>query len=84
MAFIVLGIRVFSLKFIEFNKNDNDFVVNVEHVLFHFNENQDDDFAYKFLRIRRSLREVNSLLPALCPHSFQHLTGLRSSGFVVS
>ena len=45
VAFIVLGIRVFSLKFIEFDKNDNGFVINVEHVLFHFNENQDDDFA---------------------------------------
>ncbi|GAB1287005.1 Cystatin-12 [Apodemus speciosus] len=61
VAFIVLGIRVFSLKFIEFDKNDNDFVVTVEHVLFHFNENQDDDFAYKFLRVRRSLREKFSL-----------------------
>lgn len=84
VALIVLGIHDCNFKFIEIDKNDNDFVMSMEHVLFHFNENQNDDFAYKFLRVRRSLRKVNSLLPAWCNsllpawclHSFQHLAGL--------
>uniref|UniRef100_G3V6M1 Cystatin 12 n=3 Tax=Rattus norvegicus TaxID=10116 RepID=G3V6M1_RAT len=57
VALIVLGIHDCNFKFIEIDKNDNDFVMSMEHVLFHFNENQNDDFAYKFLRVRRSLRK---------------------------
>lgn len=79
VALLVLGIHDCSFKFIEIDKNEDTFAISVEHVVFHFNENQDDDFAYKFLRIRRSLQEVNSLLPAWCLHSFQHLAGLGQS-----
>lgn len=76
VALIVLGIHDCSFKFIEIDKNEEDFAISVEHVVFHFNENQDDDFAYKFLRVRRSLRQVNSLLPAWCLLLFQHQAGL--------
>lgn len=77
VALIVLGIHDGSFRFVEIDKNRKDFAVSVEHIVFHFNENQDDDFAYKFLRVRRSLSEVNSLLSNWYLHSFQyHLTEL--------
>nr|Q8VII2.1 RecName: Full=Cystatin-12; AltName: Full=Cystatin TE-1; Flags: Precursor [Rattus norvegicus]AAL30842.1 cystatin TE-1 [Rattus norvegicus] len=57
VALIVLGIHDCSFKFIEIDKNEEEFAMSMEHVLFHFNENQNDDFAYKFLRVRRSLRK---------------------------
>lgn len=62
VGLIVLGIHDCSLKFIDIDKNDDIFVISVEHVVHHFNENHDDDFAYKFLRVRRSQREVSGLL----------------------
>ncbi|CAH6787748.1 Cst12 [Phodopus roborovskii] len=62
VGLIVLGIHECSFKFIETNKNDEYFVISVEYVVFHFNENQDDNFAYKFLRVRRSQREKNNLI----------------------
>ncbi|EDL28544.1 cystatin-12 precursor [Mus musculus] len=61
VALIVLGIHDCSFKFLEIDKNEEEFAISVEHVVFHFNENQDDDFAYKFLRVRRSLRQKYTL-----------------------
>ncbi|XP_021050788.2 cystatin-12 [Mus pahari] len=61
VALIVLGIHDCSFKFIEVDKNEGEFAISVEHVVFHFNENQNDDFAYKFLRVRRSLRQKYTL-----------------------
>ncbi|XP_028737654.2 cystatin-12 isoform X1 [Peromyscus leucopus] len=54
VGLIVLGIHDCSFKFIDIDKNEAYFAISVEYVVFHFNENQDDDFAYKFLRVRRS------------------------------
>ncbi|OBS75992.1 hypothetical protein A6R68_17554, partial [Neotoma lepida] len=54
VGLIVLGIHNCSFKFIDTDKNDEYFGISVEYVVFHFNENQDDNFAYKFLRVRRS------------------------------
>ncbi|XP_028609901.1 cystatin-12 [Grammomys surdaster] len=61
VALLVLGIHDCNFKFVEIDKNEKTFAISVEHVVFHFNENQDDDFAYKFLRVRRSLQEKFSL-----------------------
>ncbi|XP_051001035.1 cystatin-12-like [Acomys russatus] len=57
VALTGLGIRDCSFRFTDIDKNDKEFVASVEHIVFHFNENQDDVFAYKFLRVRRSQRE---------------------------
>ncbi|XP_003500026.2 cystatin-12 [Cricetulus griseus] len=57
VGLIVLGIHDCSFKFVEISKNDKYFGISVEYVVFHFNENQDDNFAYKFLRVRRSLHQ---------------------------
>ncbi|XP_031229544.1 cystatin-12-like [Mastomys coucha] len=62
VALIVLGIHDCSFRFIEIDKNQKDFAASVEHIVFYFNENQDDDFAYKFLRVRRSLSERRKML----------------------
>lgn len=74
VGLIVMGIRDCSFRFVEINKNNEDFSISVEYVVFHFNENQDDNFAYKFLRVRRSQSEVSSLLSVWCLHSY--LAGL--------
>lgn len=76
VGIIVLGIHDCSFKFVEISKNEVDFAISVEHVVFHFNENQNDNFAYKFLRVRRSQRKVSNLLPVWNLHSFQYLAGL--------
>lgn len=70
VGLIVMGIRDCSFRFVEINKNNEDFSISVEYVVFHFNENQDDNFAYKFLRVRRSQSQVSSLLPVWCLHSY--------------
>ncbi|XP_005072612.1 cystatin-12 [Mesocricetus auratus] len=62
VGIIVLGIHDCSFKFVEISKNEVDFAISVEHVVFHFNENQNDNFAYKFLRVRRSQRKKNNLI----------------------
>ncbi|KAL1786520.1 cystatin-12-like [Sigmodon hispidus] len=33
-----------------------------EYIVFHFNENQDDNFAYKFLRVRRGQRKLHTFI----------------------
>ncbi|KAL6042436.1 hypothetical protein STEG23_017330, partial [Scotinomys teguina] len=62
VGLIVLGIHDCSFKFIEIDKNNEYFDISVEHAVFHFNENQDDNFAYKFLRVRRSQGQRNKLV----------------------
>ncbi|XP_005365531.1 cystatin-8 isoform X3 [Microtus ochrogaster] len=62
VGLIVMGIRDCSFRFVDINKNNEDFSISVEYVVFHFNENQDDNFAYKFLRVRRSQSQRNKLL----------------------
>ncbi|XP_021512264.1 cystatin-12-like [Meriones unguiculatus] len=57
MGLIVLAIHDCNLKFIDIHKDNDRFVISVEHVLHHFNENHVDDFAYKLLKVWRSQRE---------------------------
>lgn len=71
-----------SFRFVEINKNNKDFSISVEYAVFHFNENQDDNFAYKFLRVRISQSQVSSLLPVCCLHSY--LQGWGLFGFALS
>ncbi|XP_005381026.1 PREDICTED: cystatin-12-like [Chinchilla lanigera] len=47
-------------KFVYVDKNLKAFVMSVEHVVFKFNEAQEDPFLYKVLRIWRSKRQFST------------------------
>ncbi|XP_006163673.1 cystatin-12 isoform X2 [Tupaia chinensis] len=57
VGLIVLGTHVCSSTFVDIDKNMPPFTVCVEFAVFQFNEQQEDEFAYKFLRVRRSQRQ---------------------------
>ncbi|ELV12980.1 Cystatin-12 [Tupaia chinensis] len=59
VGLIVLGTHVCSSTFVDIDKNMPPFTVCVEFAVFQFNEQQEDEFAYKFLRVRRSQRQVS-------------------------
>uniref|UniRef100_A0A5F9DTY5 Cystatin domain-containing protein n=1 Tax=Oryctolagus cuniculus TaxID=9986 RepID=A0A5F9DTY5_RABIT len=67
VGLILLGSQVSSSRFVDINKNEEVFAISVEHVLYQFNESQEDEFAYKFMRIRRSKRKVSG--PSVAPCS---------------
>ncbi|EHB18845.1 Cystatin-12 [Heterocephalus glaber] len=54
VGFLVLGTPD---QFVDIDKNGKAFAISVEHVVFHFNEAQEDPFAYKFLRVWQSQGE---------------------------
>ncbi|XP_006163672.1 cystatin-12 isoform X1 [Tupaia chinensis] len=60
VGLIVLGTHVCSSTFVDIDKNMPPFTVCVEFAVFQFNEQQEDEFAYKFLRVRRSQRQVST------------------------
>ncbi|KAL4833316.1 hypothetical protein H8958_014793 [Nasalis larvatus] len=57
VGLIVLGTHVCSCKFVDIDKNLKDFASAVEYAVFQFNEDQEDEFAYKFLQVHRSQRK---------------------------
>ncbi|XP_032104130.1 cystatin-12-like [Sapajus apella] len=57
VGFIVLGTHVCSCKFVDTDKNLDYFPSAVEYAVFQFNEDQEDEFAYKFLGVHRSQRK---------------------------
>ncbi|XP_008952984.2 cystatin-12-like [Pan paniscus] len=57
VGLIVLGTQVCSCKFVDIDKNLKDFASAVEYAVFQFNEDQEDEFAYKFLQVHRSQRK---------------------------
>jgi hypothetical protein len=72
---ILLGTHIYSCEFVDIDKNTQGFAISVEFVVHKFNEDQDDEFAYKFLRVRRSQYKVSdqvSLCSAhICPEIWQ-------------
>ncbi|KFO21835.1 Cystatin-12 [Fukomys damarensis] len=54
VGFLVLVTPVRRDQFVDIDKKLKAFAMSVEHVVFQFNEAQEDPFAYKFLRVRRS------------------------------
>ncbi|XP_062058492.1 cystatin-12-like [Lepus europaeus] len=60
VGLFLLGSQVSSSRFVDINKNEEFFAISVEHALYQFNESQEDEFAYKFMRIRRSKRKKYS------------------------
>lgn len=60
VGLIVLRTHVCSCKFVDIDKNSKDFASAVEYAVFQFNEDQEDEFAYKFLQVRRSQHKVSS------------------------
>ncbi|XP_020037475.1 cystatin-12-like [Castor canadensis] len=57
---ILLGTHIYSCEFVDIDKNTQGFAISVEFVVHKFNEDQDDEFAYKFLRVRRSQYKILS------------------------
>ncbi|KAK2109467.1 hypothetical protein P7K49_009213 [Saguinus oedipus] len=60
VGFIVLGTRVCSCRFVDTDKNSNYVASAVEYAVFQFNEDQEDEFAYKFLRVHRSQHKTRT------------------------
>ncbi|XP_069863711.1 cystatin-12-like [Dipodomys merriami] len=54
VGLIVLGTHVCSYQFNNIDKHMKYFAISVEYVVHKFNEDQDDEFAYKFLQVWRS------------------------------
>ncbi|XP_054324123.1 cystatin-12-like [Pongo pygmaeus] len=62
VGLIVLGTHVCSCKFVDIDKSLKDFASAVEYAVFQFNEDQEDEFAYKFLQVHRSQHKRLTLI----------------------
>nr|XP_002747556.4 cystatin-12-like [Callithrix jacchus] len=60
VGFFMLGTHVCSCKFVDTDKNLKYFASAVEYAVFQFNEDQEDEFAYKFLRVHRSQHKTRT------------------------
>ncbi|XP_040837145.1 cystatin-12-like isoform X2 [Ochotona curzoniae] len=64
VGFVLMGSLVGSFKFmdnskfVDIDKNSEFFAISMEYVMYKFNEAQEDEFAYKFLKVRQSQRKV--------------------------
>lgn len=58
VGLFALGIPAHLDKFVDVDRTMKVFTMSVEHVVFQFNEAQEDPFAYKFLRVWRSQGQV--------------------------
>ncbi|KAM4841691.1 cystatin-12-like isoform 2-T2 [Thomomys bottae] len=54
VGLVVLATHVCSYQFNNIDRNMKYFAISVEYVVHKFNEEQDDEFAYKFLKVWRS------------------------------
>ncbi|XP_075384097.1 putative cystatin-16 [Tenrec ecaudatus] len=64
LGLMVLRTHVWTIPsgFIDISKNLNDFVMSVEFAVFQYNEDSEDEYAYKLLRIRRSQHKRHTWL----------------------
>ncbi|XP_058535566.1 cystatin-12-like isoform X2 [Ochotona princeps] len=66
VGFVLMGSLVGSFKFmdnskfVDIDKNSEFFANSMEYVVYKFNEAQEDEFAYKFLKVRHSQRKMFS------------------------
>ncbi|XP_040837144.1 cystatin-12-like isoform X1 [Ochotona curzoniae] len=66
VGFVLMGSLVGSFKFmdnskfVDIDKNSEFFAISMEYVMYKFNEAQEDEFAYKFLKVRQSQRKMFS------------------------
>uniref|UniRef100_A0A8C5YVU4 Cystatin-12-like n=2 Tax=Marmota marmota marmota TaxID=9994 RepID=A0A8C5YVU4_MARMA len=58
VGLVVLGAHLCSNRFVDIDKTKEYFALSLEYAIFWFNEALEDKFAYKFLRVRRSQREL--------------------------
>ncbi|KAJ8794387.1 hypothetical protein J1605_003154 [Eschrichtius robustus] len=76
LGLLALGPHVCSWKFEDISKSTPNFRLCVEFAVFHFNEHEPDEYAYKLLWVGRSQRKM-ALASLKGPH---FLTGWPSSG----
>ncbi|XP_062971427.1 cystatin-12-like [Cynocephalus volans] len=60
MGLLILGTHICSFQFVDIDKNSQYVMITVEYAVFQFNEDQEDEFAYKFLRVRKSQQQMFS------------------------
>lgn len=61
LGLLVLGPHVCSWKFEDISKSTQNFRLCVEFAVFHFNEHEPDEYAYKLLWVGRSQRKVRRM-----------------------
>nr|XP_004668775.2 cystatin-12-like [Jaculus jaculus] len=60
VGLVVLWTHIYRCTFVNIDKTMHFFPISVEHAIYKFNEDQSDELAYKFLRVRRSQRKIFS------------------------
>ncbi|XP_075849505.1 cystatin-12-like [Microcebus murinus] len=59
---IVLQTQVCSCRFVDIDQNYGYFTICLEYAVFQFNENQEDEYAYKFLQVQKSQHKRDTLI----------------------
>lgn len=59
VGLVVLGAHLCNNKLVDIDKATEYFAVSLEYAVFWFNQVQSDQYAYKFLQVRRSQRLVS-------------------------